>query len=78
MSTHYLCFRAKLRKNVYHCKPQFYYIKVGVRGYILHGLVIMMVVRVARLIGCSRVTVHKLGTNIQETFSTHSTSLGTV
>ena len=30
--THDLCFRAKLRKNVYHCKPQFYYIKVGYKG----------------------------------------------
>ena len=27
MSTHNLCFRAKIRKNVYPCKPQFYYIK---------------------------------------------------
>ena len=29
MSTHKLCFRAKIRKNVYPCKHQFYYIKVG-------------------------------------------------
>ena len=29
MSTHNLCFRAKIRKNVYPCTPQFYYIKVG-------------------------------------------------
>ena len=28
-STHTLCFRAKIRKNEYPCKPQFYYIKVG-------------------------------------------------
>ena len=43
-STHNLCFRAKIRKNVhvYSCKPQFYYIKVGVMGYTLHGFVIMM------------------------------------
>ena len=27
-----LCFRAKIRKNVYPCKPQFYYIKVGCKG----------------------------------------------
>ena len=26
-STHNLCFGAKIRKNVYSCKPQFYYIK---------------------------------------------------
>ena len=32
MSTHNLCFRAKIRKTVYPCKPQFYYIKVTVRG----------------------------------------------
>ena len=32
MSTHNLCFRAKLRKNVYPCKSQFYYIKVGCKG----------------------------------------------
>ena len=28
-STHNLCFRAKIRKNVYPCKPQFCNIKVG-------------------------------------------------
>ena len=28
MSTHNLCFRV----NVYPCKPQFYYIKVGCKG----------------------------------------------
>ena len=32
MSTHNLCFRAKIRKNVNHCKPQFYYMKVGCKG----------------------------------------------
>ena len=32
MSTHDLCFRAKIRKNEYPCKPQFYYIKVGCKG----------------------------------------------
>ena len=31
-STHNLCFRAKVRKNEYPCKPQFYYIKVGCKG----------------------------------------------
>ena len=31
-STHNLCFRAKIRKNVYPCKPQFYYIRVGCKG----------------------------------------------
>ena len=29
---HNLCFRAKIRKNEYPCKPQFYYIKVGCKG----------------------------------------------
>ena len=42
MSTHNLCFRAKIRKNVYPCTPQLYYIKVGLRGYTLHGNVILM------------------------------------
>ena len=32
MSTHNLCFRAKIRKNEYPCKPQFYYIKVECKG----------------------------------------------
>ena len=31
-STHNLCFRAKIRKNEYPCKPQFYYLKVGCKG----------------------------------------------
>ena len=31
-STHNLCFRAKIRKNVYSCTPQFHYIKVGCKG----------------------------------------------
>ena len=31
-STHDLCFRAIIRQNVYPCKPQFYYIKVGCKG----------------------------------------------
>ena len=31
-STHNLCFRAKVRKNVYPCKPQFFYIKVVCKG----------------------------------------------
>ena len=31
-STHNLCFRAKIRKNVYPCKPQFYFIKVEWKG----------------------------------------------
>ena len=42
-STHNLCFRAKIReKNEYPCKPQFYYIKVGCKGYTLYGHVCMM------------------------------------
>ena len=32
MSTHNLCFRAKIRKNVYPCTPQCHYIKVGCKG----------------------------------------------
>ena len=36
-STHDLCFRAKVRKNVYPCVPQFYYIKVGCTGVFIKG-----------------------------------------
>ena len=32
MSTHNLCFRTKIRKNVYPCTPQFHYIKVECKG----------------------------------------------
>ena len=32
MSTHNQCFRAKIRKNEYPGKPQFFYIKVGCKG----------------------------------------------
>ena len=42
MSTHNLCFRAKIRRLCYiPCKPQFYYIKVGCKGFNLHGHVSM-------------------------------------
>ena len=34
-STHNLCFGSKIRK-VYPCKPQFYFINVGYKGYTLH------------------------------------------
>ena len=41
--THDLCFRAKIRKNVYPCKLQFYCIKVGCKGgSTLHGHVSTM------------------------------------
>ena len=44
MSTHSQCFKAKIRKNVYPGKPQFYYIKVGFKGDFVtrtyfHGIV---------------------------------------
>ena len=32
MCTLILCFGAKIRKKVYPCKSQFYYIKVGCKG----------------------------------------------
>ena len=32
MSTHVLDFRAKIRDDVYPCKPQFYYIRIGCEG----------------------------------------------
>ena len=31
-SNEYLCFGEKIRKKVFPCKPQFYYIKVGCKG----------------------------------------------
>ena len=31
-STHDLCFRVKIRKNVHPCKPQLFFIKVGCKG----------------------------------------------
>ena len=34
-STHYLCFKAKIRKNGYPCKPQVYSIKVGCKGVLI-------------------------------------------
>ena len=40
MSTHNLCFGAKIRKNnVYPCKHQFHYIKVGFKGSKLYRYV---------------------------------------
>ena len=42
MSSHDLCFKAKIRKHVYPCKPQFYFIKVGCKGCHLHGHVSLM------------------------------------
>ena len=36
MSTHNLCFGAKIRrKKIYPCIPQFYYIKVGFKGVLI-------------------------------------------
>ena len=32
MSTHVLDFRAKIRDDVYPCKPQFNYIRIGCKG----------------------------------------------
>ena len=42
MSTHSLCFRAKIRKKVTSVHPSFTIQKWGVRGYSLHGLVFVM------------------------------------
>ena len=35
MSTHNLCFRAKIRKNEHLCTPQFYYTKVRCKGVLV-------------------------------------------
>ena len=32
MSTHYVFFSRNKENNVYPCKPQFFYIKVGLKG----------------------------------------------
>ena len=37
-------FGAKVRNIVYHCLPQFYYIKMGYEGCTFHGRVILMYV----------------------------------
>ena len=37
MCTHDLCFRAKIKRKLYPYKPQFSYIKVGVRECKFHG-----------------------------------------
>ena len=55
MSTHNLCFSSNeypqsmflsrnKKKNVYPCKPQFYYIKVGFNGSALYRHVFVMIV----------------------------------
>ena len=41
-STYNLCFGAKIKKNVFPCKLQFYYIKVGLREFTLTKHVIPM------------------------------------
>ena len=42
-STHNLCFLSRNKKNnVYPCKPQFYYIKVGFKGSTLYRYVFVM------------------------------------
>ena len=35
LRTRLICFRAKIRKNVFPYKPQFYYIKVGCKGSLI-------------------------------------------
>ena len=42
MSTHDLCFRAKIRKMNTPVNPSFTILKWGVRGSSLHGLISMM------------------------------------
>ena len=42
-SSHKLCFGAKkYEKIVYSCTPQFYYVKMGLRGHTLHGHVSLL------------------------------------
>ena len=58
MSTHNLCFRARIKKNVYPCTPQFHYIKVGCKGVYItrtcyHDVLVMIYVLLPRLAGLS-------------------------
>ena len=40
--THGLCLRVEISKNIYPCKPHFYYIKVGCKGSKSHERATMM------------------------------------
>ena len=42
MSTYNICFNRNKKNNVYPCKPQFYYIKVGFKGVKLYRRVFVM------------------------------------
>ena len=46
--THNQCFGAKIRKNVYPCKPQFYYIKVGCKWVFVTGTCLRNVLSIKR------------------------------
>ena len=48
MSTHNLCFGAKIRRNVYPCKPQIYYIKVGSKGVFITRTCFPNVISISR------------------------------
>ena len=63
MSTHNLCFRAKIIKNVYPCTPEFYYVKVGCKGYESHGHVIL--IAIARSCNILRYLPMKKNVNFQ-------------
>ena len=52
MSTHNLCFGAKIRKNVYPCKLQVYYIKVGCKGVFITQTCLHDVVSKRKLLVC--------------------------
>ena len=50
MSTHNLCFRAKIRKMYTPVHPSFTIQKWGIRGYSIHGLVFMMIILSVRFL----------------------------
>ena len=50
MSTHNLCFRAKIRKKIYPCTPQFHYIKVGCKGVFITRICLHDVINIAEQI----------------------------
>ena len=65
MSTHNVCFRAKKEKKVYLCTPQFYYIKVDIRGYKSHGHGILMTTLLGRGSVMNRLLMHFPSTDLR-------------
>ena len=52
-STHNLCFGSEIRKIGIPCKPQYFYIKLGLKGYTLHGHIFLMLLDTKKCISIS-------------------------